>query len=63
MMTKESLCNICKCKLDQLGDPTSLDCGGDCALCMAEAGDTDCLIRVEEFGMRLLRILKLGCKL
>lgn len=45
-------CTICKCELVSHvdGDPNSLqlDCGGDCLLCMAEAGDTDCLKSVLE---------------
>lgn len=39
-MTK---CNICKCDLDNMRDLTTLDCGGDCLLCMAECGDPSCL--------------------
>lgn len=35
-------CGLCKRQLDRLGDPVSLDCGGDCLLCMADAGDPDC---------------------
>ena len=35
-------CGICKRPLNQPGDPTTEDCGGDCLRCMAEAGDPDC---------------------
>lgn len=30
------------------GDPTTDDCGGDCVLCMAMCGDTDCIVTVQE---------------
>lgn len=36
-------CNSCKRPLDQPDDPRSLDCGGDCRQCMADAGDPDCI--------------------
>jgi hypothetical protein len=36
-------CHICKRELDQPGDPTTKDCGGDCVQCMARYGDDpDC---------------------
>lgn len=43
-------CQMCKKPLDQ-GDARSVDCGGDCAECMAKSGDTDCakLIALEDF--------------
>ena len=34
-------CNICHMELDVPGVPESQDCGGDCAQCMADAGDPD----------------------
>jgi hypothetical protein len=34
-------CNICKTPFDE---GLHQDCGGDCLLCMAEAGDTDCAL-------------------
>jgi hypothetical protein len=39
--TPGAVCNICKTPFD-----TGLhaDCGGDCLMCMAEAGDTDCAL-------------------
>lgn len=48
MMANPENCQICKRQLDQPTDPTSRDCGGDCALCMASAGDPDCRITVLE---------------
>lgn len=36
-------CGTCGCLLDNPGDSGSLDCGGDCRRCMADAGDPDCL--------------------
>lgn len=39
-------CNICKCELDLEGVVESKDCGGDCCLCMAKAGDPDCIREV-----------------
>lgn len=35
-------CNICGRRLNNPADPFSEDCGGDCLLCMAEAGDPEC---------------------
>jgi len=37
-------CGICGRPLNLKDDPTSLDCGGDCLRCMAEAGDPDCVL-------------------
>lgn len=34
-------CTICKRELNTPGDPTTIDCGGDCLKCMAEAGDPE----------------------
>lgn len=39
------LCQICKCPLDS-NIPFSGNCGGDCCLCMAEAGDPDAVTSV-----------------
>lgn len=36
-------CKTCGAHLDVCHDPFSMDCGGDCLLCMADAGDPDCL--------------------
>jgi hypothetical protein len=42
-MTPET-CLICKRELDQPGDPSTRDCGGDCLRCMAVYGnDPDCI--------------------
>lgn len=35
-------CLMCKRELDVPGVPESVDCGGDCQLCLAECGDDDC---------------------
>ena len=44
-------CNICKKKLDQPGDPTTKNCGGDCLYCMATiGGDPDCIRKLAELG-------------
>jgi hypothetical protein len=42
------LCLICKRLLNNPNDPLSMDCGGDCLQCMADAGDPDCIRHVEE---------------
>lgn len=34
-------CTICK-KVMDTGDAADENCGGDCAMCMANAGDGDC---------------------
>ena len=36
-------CAICQRELSVADDPFSVDCGGDCLLCMAEAGDPECM--------------------
>jgi hypothetical protein len=41
-----SQCNICKSPFD---DTLHLDCGGDCLLCMAEAGDPDCALQAIKY--------------
>ena len=41
-------CSICKRPLDQPGDPTTEDCGGDCLRCMAEiVEDPDCIAAMQ----------------
>lgn len=42
-MTDVKQCGSCKRPLNQPDDPRSLDCGGDCRQCMADAGDPDCI--------------------
>jgi hypothetical protein len=61
-------CKICKCELDNMPeDLTSLDCGGDCLLCMAECGDEDCLASCLAINASCLpadraqRVLGLSC--
>jgi len=34
-------CSICKRDLDDPNDPFSVNCGGDCLACMAEAEDPE----------------------
>jgi hypothetical protein len=51
-------CGICSRKLDQMSDPLSLDCGGDCWGCIgeieADMGEPSSLARVrEEFALGL----------
>lgn len=41
-------CSICGVELDQPDKPLTLDCGGDCVECMADAGDPDCQRAVNE---------------
>jgi hypothetical protein len=42
-----SKCNICKKEMDT-GFVADDDCGGDCTMCMANAGDPDCAHRLYE---------------
>jgi hypothetical protein len=42
-MTGNPNCLICGRMLFSPDDPESKDCGGDCLVCMAEAGDPDCI--------------------
>lgn len=37
----EPNCNICGCEMNVPNQPETLDCGGDCLKCMAEAGDPE----------------------
>jgi len=40
-------CTICHIELsDQNNDEMNFNCGGDCILCMADAGDPECIERV-----------------
>jgi hypothetical protein len=41
-------CNTCKRELDNPADPRSMDCGGDCLQCMADAGDPDCVEEIRK---------------
>lgn len=47
MRTKKPKCSLCKKELDNPKDRTSLDCGGDCVQCMAEAGDPSAIAFME----------------
>lgn len=42
-----NLCKTCKHPLDT-GTVRDADCGGDCTMCMAAAGDPDCQHRLNE---------------
>lgn len=41
-----AVCKLCGRELNNLDDPYSTDCGGDCLKCMADAGDPDAMNRV-----------------
>lgn len=41
-------CSICRRALNVATDPFSEDCGGDCLLCMADAGDPECVEAVRQ---------------
>lgn len=43
---KDDECGNCRVELNQPDDPRTLDCGGDCLNCMANAGDPDCRVRI-----------------
>lgn len=47
------ICNTCKREMDE-----SLDRGGDCVFCMAEAGDTDCIFQAYSLIKDELKTLK-----
>jgi hypothetical protein len=57
-------CRTCSRVLELEADPLSMDCGGDCVACMAEAGDPDCRNFVQKYedlrttlhGMSLARV-------
>jgi hypothetical protein len=43
------------CGVEMTGEtPALVDCGGDCAQCMADAGDPDALPREETWGRETL---------
>lgn len=44
MWDAESGMNLQQVAAAGLADLTSLNCGGDCAQCMADAGDPDCQV-------------------
>lgn len=39
---KKEHCHSCGVEMDELNNPFTRNCGGDCLKCMAESGDTDC---------------------
>lgn len=42
-------CNICGVETQDTESSPTLDCGGDCLSCMAEAGDLDCIETMYRF--------------
>jgi hypothetical protein len=44
-------CNICHRLLDQPDDSSTVNCGGTCRRCMAEAGEPDCVDAMRELGL------------
>ena len=50
-------CSICKGLLNTT-DPLTRDCGVDCLLCMAEAGDPDCMAAVVEVARKHRNVLE-----
>lgn len=54
-----SNCSICKRLLKDKNDPIlSEDCGGDCIVCMAEAGDPECIESLYKHGMKAFKALR-----
>jgi len=51
-MSKKKRCLICGKLMDVKGRPLSRDFGGDCVLCMARAGDPDCVRSVIAIAFR-----------
>lgn len=47
-----STCKICNTPFD---DWLHRDCGGDCLLCMAKAGDTGCALAVADLALSMER--------
>ena len=46
-------CQLCKVVMNVEGYPSTHDCGGDCTLCMAEAGDPRAIDKIiKEFRTR-----------
>lgn len=46
-LTHTARCGICKRELNNVKDPRSVDCGGHCLQCMADAGDPDCVAEIQ----------------
>ncbi len=40
-------CQLWGRPLDNVDDPRSTSCGGDCLRCMADCGDPDCIAAIE----------------
>lgn len=43
LLAKNNHCTTCDRKFDNPDDPLSLDCGGHCVKCLADAGDPECV--------------------
>lgn len=48
-MTHDNRCLGCRVELDQIGDRSTVDCGGMCLKCCATAGDEKCIKAMDEF--------------
>jgi len=44
-------CGLCRTPLSIPGRPETVDCGGDCRRCMAEAGDPSCIQTMQKMGL------------
>jgi len=51
-------CNICKRPLDT--SPERQDCGGDCLECMAECGDPDAQLAMQQILLARSRVSSSG---
>lgn len=60
-----ALCTICKRELDNPADPTTRNLGGDCLLCMAEAGDPDARMSLDALsgGIEGDKALKIAARI
>jgi hypothetical protein len=43
-------CGICGTELNRPMAPETMDCGGDCARCMADLGDPKCIRLLKKLG-------------
>lgn len=51
-------CNICGHATNTNKNSLYLDCGGDCLLCMADAGDLDCIQSVAKIARKQAAMLE-----
>lgn len=52
------ICNICKRPLDT--SPELLDCGGDCLECVADCGDPDAQLAMQQIRLERSRVSGAG---